>query len=206
MPLGSGWHCSKLYGATSRQEFLEVGRRAFAYEDSVFNREQRNWPDFRPYPGEPSGSGSPSYAVAWCHGAPGIALSRLRAMSLDVARREPLVAVARVGLETTLGAIERRSRLPRQDATLCHGLVGLNEVLWTARTLLAEEAYQTCARAIALGLIESYGAAGDWPTGVASGGPILPSCWGRPGLVITSSGSTRRSTYARSSSCPRKAC
>jgi lantibiotic modifying enzyme len=178
---GIGLALLELYGATSRQEFLEVGRRAFAYEDSVFNREQGNWPDFRSYPGEPSGSGSPSYALAWCHGAPGIALSRLRAMSLDVAHREPLVAMARVGLETMLGAIERRSRLPCQDATLCHGLIGLNEVLWTAGTLLAEEAYQTFARSIALGLIESYGRGGDWPTGVASGGP-------NPSLMLGTAG------------------
>jgi lantibiotic modifying enzyme len=178
---GIGLALLELYSATSRPGFLEIGRRAFVYEDSVFNQEQGNWPDFRPYPGELGRPGSLSYALAWCHGAPGIALSRLRAISLDVVRREPLVAVARVGLQTMLGAIERRSRLSRQDATLCHGLAGLNEVLWTAGTLLNEETYQNFARAIALSLIKSYGEADDWPTGVPSGGP-------NPSLMLGTAG------------------
>jgi lantibiotic modifying enzyme len=178
---GIGLALLELYAATSQPEFLQFGRQAFAYEDSVFNPELGNWPDFRPHPGEFTRPGWPSYAMAWCHGAPGIALSRLRAMSLDVARREPLVAVARVGLETMLGEIERRSRLTRQDATLCHGLAGLNEVLWTAGTLLTDETYQSSACSIALGLIKNYGVAGDWPTGVASGGP-------NPSLMLGTAG------------------
>jgi lantibiotic modifying enzyme len=102
-------------------------------------------------------------------------------MSLDVARREPLAAAARVGLRTTLDAIEWRSRVPRQDASLCHGLAGLNEVLWTGGMLLAEETYQDGARSIALGLIESCGPAGDWSTGVPSGGP-------NPSLMLGTAG------------------
>jgi len=178
---GIGLALLELYGATSRPEFLEVGRLAFAYEDSVFNEELGNWPDFRPHPGEPDGSGPLPHALAWCHGAPGIALSRLRAMSLDVAYREPLLAVARAGLRTTLGAIEQRGELRRQDATLCHGLAGLNEILWTAGTLLAEEPYQTLARSTALSMIECHGGVGDWPTGVASRGP-------NPSLMLGTAG------------------
>ena len=178
---GFGLAVLELYGATGRPEFLEAGRRAFAYEDSVFNGEVGNWPDFRPRPGESLAPGSLPYAVSWCHGAPGIALSRLRAMSLDVDRREPLEAVARVGLETMLRAIERRSRLPRQDTTLCHGLAGLNEVLWTAGTLLADETYQNLACSIAIGLIKDYGVPGDWPTGVPSSGP-------NPSLMLGTAG------------------
>jgi lantibiotic modifying enzyme len=178
---GIGLALLELYRATSRPQFLEFGRRAFAYEDCVFNRELGNWPDFRPHIGEASGSKSLPCAVAWCHGAPGIALSRLRAMSLDVARREPLAAIARVGLQTMLAAMESWKRIPRQDTTLCHGLAGLNEILWTAGTVLVEETYQKLARSNALGLIENYASRGDWPTGVASRGP-------NPSLMLGTSG------------------
>ena len=144
---------------------------AFAYEDSYFNPEVGNWLDLRPFPSEPGGARSVPYAVTWCHGAPGITLSRLRAMTLDPAHRESLAAMACTGLRTTLKAIEQKMQLPRHDATLCHGLAGLNEVLWTAGLLLDEKSHRASARAIALNMIEKHSEVGDWPTGVPSGGP-----------------------------------
>jgi type 2 lantibiotic biosynthesis protein LanM len=44
-------------------------QEALIYEDQYFNKIKNNWPNFI--------KKSPSYQTAWCHGAPGIGLSRL---------------------------------------------------------------------------------------------------------------------------------
>ncbi|MDZ7576969.1 MAG: type 2 lanthipeptide synthetase LanM [Candidatus Nanopelagicales bacterium] len=59
---------------------VEAGTRAFTYERSVFNVGVGNWPDFREHPGREPGDSS--FMVAWCHGAPGIGLARMRALQL----------------------------------------------------------------------------------------------------------------------------
>lgn len=77
--------------------FYWVAEQAFAYENHYFNEEMGNWPDFRKgyfdsktfeehkeeYLKEnKSFFTSPGNMSAWCHGAPGIGLSRLRAYEL----------------------------------------------------------------------------------------------------------------------------
>ena len=82
---GLGLSLLELHAATGRGDFLEAGRGAFFYEDTLFNEEQGNWPDLRaPGPGKPAPTASSApCAMAWCHGAPGIALARTRAATLD---------------------------------------------------------------------------------------------------------------------------
>lgn len=159
----------ELHAATGLPEFLETGRLAFAYEDSVFDPERGNWPDYRRHGNAPA----TSFALAWCHGAPGIALSRLRAMTLEPARSAPLAAVARLALRTTLDTVEQTTARTCPDTTLCHGLAGLNEILWTAGMALDDETYRAAARDTALRMIERHGKAGNWPTGVGGPNPSL---------------------------------
>ena len=52
--------------------FIEGASRALAYERERFDADHGNWPDYRDYkPDQPS-----TFMTSWCHGAPGIALSR----------------------------------------------------------------------------------------------------------------------------------
>ena len=44
---GLGLSLLELHAATGRGDFLEAGRGAFFYEDTLFNEEQGNWPDLR---------------------------------------------------------------------------------------------------------------------------------------------------------------
>jgi lantibiotic modifying enzyme len=83
---GLGLALLELYAETGRGEFLEGGRAAFAYEDTLFDPREGNWPDLRSF-GSAAAPGA-RYMVAWCHGAPGIGLARLRARSLDAERRD----------------------------------------------------------------------------------------------------------------------
>jgi len=178
---GLGLALLELHAATGRDEFLEGGRAAFAYEDELFNPAVGNWPDLRS-PG-PAGGGTPAaqYAAAWCHGAPGVGLARLRALLLDPASREEYVATARTALSTTMGTLEGAAQLPRADATLCHGLAGLAEIVLTAGYWLDDEGYRDAAGAAAAGLIAKYGVRGDWPSGVPSRGP-------NPSLMLGTAG------------------
>jgi lantibiotic modifying enzyme len=161
----------ELYAATQRHDFLEAAAEAFAYEDSLFNPALGNWPDLRGF-NSPGQSPRPlSYAQTWCHGAPGIALARLRAFALDPVHAETHLAMARAAIDTTLGAIDKNLALPGHDASLCHGLAGLMEVALIAGRLLDEPSCHERAVAVARVLTDRHAGPGDWPSGLASGGP-----------------------------------
>ncbi|MEE8583249.1 MAG: lanthionine synthetase LanC family protein [Acidobacteriota bacterium] len=125
--------------ALGRDEFRAGAAGAFAYEDSLFNAEQGNWPDLRT-------ADDPSYMVAWCHGAPGIALSRLRAMAIDPDHADSYAVAAQSGVATTLGRLEKTLQQPEPDTCLCHGWAGLIETALMAGRMLGEESH--CALAM----------------------------------------------------------
>lgn len=168
---GIGLALLELHAQTGKDTFLTSGRKAFAYEDALFDPAERNWPDLRPSPHPAPGPPARRFAVAWCHGAPGIALSRLRASQLDAARSNYYLAQARAALETTREELGRRRALDAFDATPCHGVTGLIEALWTGGLVLEEPAYRDAA-VEAAGELTRIGTAGSrWWSGIVSGGP-----------------------------------
>lgn len=159
----------ELHARTSSAPLLETARGAFAYEDTFFSRSRGNWLDLR-HPYVRNGDEvEGSFQATWCHGAPGIGLARLRAMSLDRESEDEHRRTARIALHTTITAIEETLKTPRSDATLCHGLAGLSEVLLIFGELLEDESCRTRAADTALKLVELYGREGDWPSGTSSG-------------------------------------
>jgi hypothetical protein len=162
---GIGLALYELHAATGIVDFLDFARSAFDYEDSLFEAEEGNWPDLR------SPSHGRRFALAWCNGAPGIALARTRAAALDSARAERYRAAARIAIATTLAAIETRLAEERCDSSLCHGLAGLAEVVLTACQMLQEPCYRERALATATTLINRHVASSDWQSGATSGGP-----------------------------------
>ena len=113
-------------GAVVRDEaFKEAGLAAFAYERRWYNAAQENWPDFRR-----SGGGrsriAQQFSTAWCHGAPGIALSRLRAMQL--APNPEIASELHAALGTTSQATAAMLNAPGTSFCLCHGLAGNADV------------------------------------------------------------------------------
>ncbi|HEX5271929.1 MAG TPA: lanthionine synthetase LanC family protein, partial [Gemmataceae bacterium] len=176
---GLGLALAELYGLTGRDDFREGSRAAFAYEDELFDRRAGNWPDLRAAAQDEAPT--PHYGAAWCHGAPGIGLARLRASQLDARRRDPYAATAHVALGTTATALEVMAREPGADASLCHGLAGLAEILLTAAEVLGDEGHRAGARAAAVALAGRHAERGDWPTGVPSRGP-------NPSLMLGTAG------------------
>jgi lantibiotic modifying enzyme len=176
---GIGRALLELHAATGRLDFQEAARRSFEYEDTLFDPQQGNWADLR----RPSGYSR--FERAWCNGAPGCALARLRAAELDPDQKESYLAKARVGIATTLKTIDEQLKFPRADATLCHGLVGLIEIVWIAGLMLEEPSYRDRALTAARALIDRYSTSGDWPSGLYSGGPNSSLMVGTAGVGYT---------------------
>ena len=173
---GLGLALLELYAATGRAEFRDAARRSFAYEDTLFDPAKRNWADLhRP-------SGRNNFDRFWCNGAPGIALARLRAATLDPLRKEDNIAKARVALATTLEAIDENHSAQRADTSLCHGLAGLGEIISIAGDVLGEPSFHARAMALAQSLIDRYGSSGNWPSGLPSGGPNQSLMLGLAGI------------------------
>jgi lantibiotic biosynthesis protein len=183
---GLGLALLELHDATGRPEFLQAGRGAFAYEDTLYDPAKANWPDLRgPAPGAaPSAPAAPAFAMAWCHGAPGIALARARAAVLDRERHDAHAAVARTAMATTLTAWDRMREHPRTDATLCHGLAGLAEIVFAAGRWLDDPELTAAAAARARLLIDRHSAAEDWPSGLTSTGPNPSLMLGTAGIGL----------------------
>ena len=114
--------------------------------------------------------------MAWCHGAPGIGLSRLRAWRLtgDPAR----LAEAKAALATTVRALEAGLAGPGYGFSLCHGDAGNAELPLLAAEVLGEPGLALTAERVGWAGIERFGAPGlPWPCGVPNGGET-------PGLML----------------------
>jgi lantibiotic biosynthesis protein len=152
---GIGWALLELYHFTSLQRFREAAEAAFAYERSWFDPVTGNWPDLR----DPELSGGsrtqgPTYMNAWCHGAPGIALARLRAYEIlesDVCREEAEIAIA-----TTMRNLYGNLEMSQTNYSLCHGLGGNCEPLIEGARILRQPELFVKAQEVARRGIESY--------------------------------------------------
>jgi lantibiotic modifying enzyme len=134
----------ELAQATGDERYRAGAERGFAYERRWFNPHKQNWPDFRETDGRRN---EPDYASAWCHGAPGIALSRLRAWELvadDGCRAEGLTAA-----ETTRTALRYALDAGATGYTLCHGLAGNADVLLEMQRLERRDADATLIHEVA---------------------------------------------------------
>ncbi|MCC6832533.1 MAG: hypothetical protein IT200_14410 [Thermoleophilia bacterium] len=111
--------------ALAEAGFAEDAARVLGAEDTRFDPHAGNWRDMRP--------GrlleARTFACAWCHGAPGIAIARTRARDLGVpVAEEPLAG----GLRTIRAQAGASLGATGADLTLCHGTGGLAEALAVA--------------------------------------------------------------------------
>jgi len=116
---GIAWALLELAGVTGDERYRAAAQQAIEYERSLYSPQARNWPDL-----PPAGSPAPRFMAAWCHGAAGIGLARLRALPhLDDPRLGDEIQVA---LHTTL------AHGFGQSHCLCHGDMGNLELLLEA--------------------------------------------------------------------------
>lgn len=176
----------ELYHDTNNKNYLEGAEKGFAYEREWFNREQGNWPDLREYKGQ----GAPNCGLSWCHGAPGVALSRLRAYELtgDATYWEE----ARVALVTTERSIRHNLAnvtTARPNFSLCHGIAGNADILLEAGVKSNSQPYVDLAREVGNIGIELYGRHNlSWPSGVNDPTGETPGMGETPGLMLGMAG------------------
>jgi type 2 lantibiotic biosynthesis protein LanM len=123
----------RLYERTGEARFRKAAEEGLAYERLFYDSERGNWR----VPSLPE----PSFITSWCHGAPGIALGRLRMLGLfdgPEDRRE-----LRGALEATLQSPEAARDF------LCCGDMGKADVLLDAYEILGEERLLAAAGRIA---------------------------------------------------------
>ncbi len=182
---GMGLALIEMGAAFRRTDWIEGGLAAFAYEDRHYDAERENWPDLREFPTPRDGTPSqpakrgPAFMTAWCHGAPGIGLARLRAARLLSENRDALLAGARSAIRVTAAQLES---LPAEaDASPCHGRAGLAETLLYATQVLGDPQYAARATRAWRSSVRRFTEPSKWPCGVASG-------WNNPSLMLGHAG------------------
>ena len=149
----SGIACAlaRLFARTADPALHNAVLQAQAYERTLYSATERNWPVLRiTAPGKPP---ERLYMSAWCHGAPGIALARMCALSSvpDVAARNDL----EVALDSTV-----RSPFSGPDHLCCGNLGRVDVILTLGRSLgradlvvqARERATAVVRRALAMGV------------------------------------------------------
>lgn len=162
----------ELFSVSGVDDFRHAAESAMEYERAWFDDRERNWPDFRQVMAEGDlASVRLPYATTWCHGAPGIALSRIRAAELLPARIYEDEATA--ALTTTRDHVRSRLRSGHVNYSLCHGVAGNAEILFTGSRSSAalEPDVGATVRDTARRAVATCSERGEWPCGVGGGGP-----------------------------------
>ena len=175
---GIAWAMLELAQASSESRFKKVADQALAYERCCFVPDQGNWPDFR----ESASGRTSNCGVAWCHGAPGIGLSRLRVFELtkdNVSAQEAEIAGA-----TTMRHLAM-AQTAQASYSLCHGCAGNADFLLEAARVLRNSAYRRAAELIAQQGIASFEQTrAAWPCGVLGGGETPNLLLGTAGISL----------------------
>jgi type 2 lantibiotic biosynthesis protein LanM len=150
---GIAYALLKLYEATGESSFREAALEAEAYESSVFLPEVANWPDVHM---PPTGEG-PAHQTAWCHGASGIALSRLAAL--------PILDTPQVRQDISHGLRATRLAGAQGVDTACCGAMGRVEALVVAAKELGDPACLQQARKTASSVLRRSRQTGSYALG-----------------------------------------
>lgn len=173
---GIGWSLAELHAATGVAVFKEAAEQAFAYERIWFSETAKNWPDLREVPASSSPMVDLPYPVGWCHGAPGIGLTRLRAHRL--LNIQSILEDAMNAVDTTARSLAAVSPGLEGSFCLCHGHFGNAELLLKAADQLEQSHLRPLVEKFASNAASRFEAEGfGWPCGVPGGGET-------PGLML----------------------
>ena len=171
--------------ATGESAWAEAAQAARGFERGWFSPEDGSWADLRH---DAMGPAGPSYPHFWCHGSVGIAQERLRAIAAGL--DDPLCrADATAALAAAAEDAERILSLPtgpgggdRTNASLCHGLSGVVDLLAEADRLAPDPAALALMRRITAFIRNDVGPERRWRSGIPGGGAMTP------GLMLGSAG------------------
>jgi class II lanthipeptide synthase len=153
-----------------RQHWIDGGLAAFRHEDQLYDVTGGNWPDLRDFGTRRDKMAGPKrsrFMVAWCHGAAGIGLARLRAFRLLPGRRGELLMGVQRAINATTAHL--RSMPAYADASPCHGRAGLAETLLYATDVLADVQYKDDIVQMWRSLVQNRAGDPRWPCAAAAG-------------------------------------
>ncbi|MBI1767319.1 MAG: hypothetical protein HYR67_02965 [Bacteroidetes bacterium] len=143
--------------------FYWISDQAFKYESYYYDSSKKNWPDFRKGYSDSRFENNKqlmqevgkqkfneaNYMTAWCHGAPGIGLTRLRAYELT--NDNSYLTDLHLALECTKEDLRNGEN---NTYTLCHGLGGNANLFIEANRVLVDSDLLVISRQIALDAIK----------------------------------------------------
>ncbi|GEO03592.1 type 2 lantibiotic biosynthesis protein [Adhaeribacter aerolatus] len=142
---GIAYALSKLYLLTRQEQFKILALDGIQYERTLFVPERNNWLDLRK--ASTSTPESHNDMVAWCTGAAGIGLARLK--MLDFLHDNQVVEEIEAAIQTTTHQGFGRNH------SLCHGDFGNLELLADAAAIFEDEALQAKTGKITQVLLQS---------------------------------------------------
>jgi type 2 lantibiotic biosynthesis protein LanM len=146
---GFAYALGSLAAVTGRQDFAAAAAECIAFEDSNYDAEQGNWPDFR-------AGDRPAWPCQWCHGAPGIGLARVGTAMRGGGDPELL-------RQSVRNAAEGASRwAPNRLDTLCCGALGGVEFFCAAAETLDRPDLRELAAQRLLTIVRRAAASGDY--------------------------------------------
>lgn len=129
---GISWVLYELGYFFSNQDIKAIAKQAYLYERSHYDKRKKNWPDFRDTIEDnpdiqeilqsKKAINQPKNKVffsAWCHGAPGIGLTRLRMHELT--GETNFLDESKAALSTTIALSKKKTF---SNYSLCHGVGG----------------------------------------------------------------------------------
>lgn len=165
----------RLWSVSNDERFRQAALESLAYERKLFSPEHHNWPDLRVPPGSSAAQNQQerSYMVAWCHGAPGIALARLASLAYveDGKIQEEISEAVEALLLEGFG----------KNHSLCHGDLGNLEILLAVARHLPEVCSAEAFKPLQNALLESLTTSGQ-RSGIPGGTEV-------PGLMLGLAGS-----------------
>lgn len=143
---GIAWSLWRSGIMNRNQEYIDLAKKAFAYDRSLFEKEESAWKDTR--------ESEKKCLHQWCHGSTGIGLSRVlvRSYEEDVEMDEEI----RVAVDNV-----RKYGFKNND-TLCHGNMGDTELLLAVSQLYGNKELYEQALQIGIQVINNYRETGSY--------------------------------------------
>lgn len=120
---GIAFALTKLWKFTGDNKYLSAALNGIKYEDTLYDYEAQNWKDERVFSGYKS-SDKGNFMIAWCHGAAGVLLSRIKCYELLEKKQKELL---KDDIHNALDTVCKAGRF--DNNCLCHGNLGNAEIL-----------------------------------------------------------------------------
>lgn len=175
----------ELFNIFGNSTFKKIADLAFKYENNLFNKYLSNWPDFRGGVYDDTSFEETKEAFynknmnyftrynnpnAWCHGAAGIGLSRIRAFEL-FKEDQYLLDSYRAINKTVTTDIENLNSV--DTFSLCHGGCGNAELFLEAYRVLKKSEYLEYAFKVAMKAIENKTNLGFYRSGYSDASGVI---------------------------------